>query len=105
MSLACRRCNFCVRRIVVSICIDFLLFRPVARCASVLSHRGWLHDLCARCSSLGCGVQLFSSLPSCLKQKKIALFSLRAVVTIGVITHGIRAGSTRDLGTLRISLI
>jgi hypothetical protein len=51
----------------------------------------------------GSTVVIIAFLPK--KKKKIALFASLVVVTIGVVTYGIRAGSTHDLGSLRISLI
>jgi hypothetical protein len=38
------------------------------------------------------------------KKKKLHLFKRLIVVTRRFVTYGIRAGSTRDLGSLRLSL-
>jgi hypothetical protein len=80
------------------------MFHPV----SLVLVRGVIVVCCLNCVLafiVSCVVQLLSSLPSYLKKKKKLHFSSLVVVTIGVITYGIRAGSTRDLGTLWLSLI
>jgi energy-converting hydrogenase Eha subunit A len=45
-------------------------------------------------------------LPALKKKKKnCTCYASHVVVTTGVVTYGIRAGSTRDLGSLRLPLI
>jgi hypothetical protein len=72
--------------------------------------RGVIVACCLGCVLLFvvCGVvKLLSSLPSFplnLKKKKKKIGFARGRNT-GVVTYGIRAGSTRDLGSLQLSLI
>jgi hypothetical protein len=67
-----------------------------------------LCELHALCSSSCCDVEynvIITFLHTHKKKKNCTCYVRLVVVTMRFVTYGIRAGSTRDLGSLRLSLI